>query len=211
MRLNHNVSSLNIYREYSKTLKTNSKALAHISSGQKLLRSGDNPNAVSKSERMRLQIRGLQMAQRNVQDGVSMMQTADGSLSSLNEIVNRVRELVVQSGSGANSPQDKKEIQNEINQMINAYESIVDNTEFNGVKLLKIDSTNSNSNEALDVIKRPMQIGANSGECIDISFKDLSPDKVGVIKIDANGEKHIDENKTLQKLRFIYFLHFLIF
>lgn len=198
MRLNHNLSSLNIFREYSKSLKLNSKALSHISTGEKISKAADGPNEITKSERMRLQIRGMQMAQKNLQDGVSMMQTADGALSSLSSITNRIRELIVQSGSGANSPEDKKVIQNEISQMVDGYDEIVKNTEFNGVQLFKVDSNLAGGN---NIIKKSMQSGANSGESIDIIFKDLSLDQVGVMKIDNNGEKKVDKDKTLEKLK----------
>lgn len=192
MRLNNNISSLNIFREYSKNLKLNSKSLSRISSGEKITKASDGPNEMSQSERMRIQIRGLQMAQRNVQDGVSMMQTADGALSSLNSILGRVRELVVQSGSGANSPEDQKVIKGEINQMIDGYEEIVNNTEFNKVNILKNTSLEG---------KKAVQIGANSGDSMDIKLYDLSPDKVGATMIDSNGEKKIDSTKTLQYLK----------
>ncbi|PRR79425.1 Flagellin [Clostridium liquoris] len=196
MRLNNNISSLNIFREYNKNLKLNSKSLSRISSGEKIIKASDGPNEMSQSERMRIQIRGLQMAQRNVQDGVSMMQTADGALSSLNSILGRVRELVVQSGSGANSPEDQKVIKGEINQMIDGYEEIAKNTEFNGVKLFDLKNDNGEA-----VVKKSMQIGANSGDSMDIKLYDLSPDKVGATMIDSNDEKKIDSKKTLQYLK----------
>ncbi|WP_027624838.1 flagellin [Clostridium lundense] len=185
MRLNHNLSSLNIYREYSKTLKANSKALSHISTGEKVVKASEGPNTIAKSERMRLQIRGMQMSQRNVQDGISMMQTADGSLSSLSSILNRVRELVVQAGSGSNNDEDKEQIKGEINQMLDGYNQIVKDTEFNGVKLLSVED------------EKTMQSGANSGESINITFKDLSLDKVGVL----NPDNSVDSDKSLKKLR----------
>jgi flagellin len=196
MRLNNNISSLNIFREYNKNLKLNSKSLSRISSGEKIIKASDGPNEMSQSERMRIQIRGLQMAQRNVQDGVSMMQTADGALSSLNSILGRVRELVVQSGSGANSSEDQKVIKGEINQMIDGYEEIAKNTEFNGVKLFDLKNDNGEA-----VVKKSMQIGANSGDSMDIKLYDLSPDKVGATMIDSNDEKKIDSKKTLQYLK----------
>ncbi|WP_125152167.1 flagellin [Clostridium rectalis] len=189
MRLNHNLTSLNIYREYGKNLKSQSTALSRISSGLKIIKSGDDPNKIAKSERMRLQVRGLQMAQRNVQDGASMMQTADGALSSINSILLRIRELSVQSGSGSNSDSDKEEIKNEINEMVETYKDIVNNTEFNGVKLFKSEQ------------EKPMQIGSDVGEVMDIKFYDLSADKVGVYKLDNNGTKVIDDNKTLESLK----------
>ena len=180
MRLNHNLTSLNIYREYSKNISKNSKALSHISSGEKIIKSGDNPNAIAKSERMRIQIKSMQMAQRNLQDGVSMLQTADGALDSMSSIVGRIRELVVQSGSGSNSDDDKLRIKQEIDQMIEGYEDIVNNTEFNGVKLLNSDG------------ERLMQMNANVGDTTVIPLANMSPGNVG-----AGLGKTLNDLKTL--------------
>lgn len=164
MRLMQNMSSQRIYRQYQKSLINQSKALKHISSGEKFTKAGEAPNEIAKSERMRLQIRGLQMAQKNAQDGISMMQTADGALDSMTNTMQRVRELLVQAGNGANSPEDKETILNEVKQMIAGYDDIAKNSEFNGVSLF--DSENN-----MDNIK--MQIGANAYENVEIKFYDL--------------------------------------
>lgn len=161
MRLNHNLASLNVYRGYLKNLKSNSIAMKKVSSGDKIQSAKDNPNNLAKSERMRMNIRGLQMANRNVQDGVSMLQSADGSLSSINAILGRVRELTVQYGNGSNSEEDKEIIKGEIDQMIGGYEDIINNSEFNGVKLFKGDE------------KRPMQLGADVGDSMELEFFNL--------------------------------------
>lgn len=182
MRLNHNLSSLSIYREYEKNITKNSKALSRISSGEKITKAGDSPNGIAKSERMRIQIRSMQMAQRNLQDGVSMLQTADGALNSLNSITGRIRELVIQSG-GATSEDDKLQIKGEIDQMIQGYEDVVNNTEFNGVKLL-------NSNGHLLT-----QMDANVGDTANIPLMDLSPDGnlSNINALDINSNDFIDK------------------
>lgn len=164
MRLMQNMSSMRIYREYQKSLVNQSKALKHISSGEKFTRAGEAPNEIAKSERMRLQIRGLQMAQKNAQDGISMMQTADGALDSMTNTIQRVRELLVQAGNGTNSPEDKEVILGEIEQMINGYDEIAKNSEFNGVPLFETEN-------GIDNLK--MQIGANAYENVEIKFYDL--------------------------------------
>ncbi|WP_096635481.1 flagellin [Clostridium cochlearium] len=161
MRLNHNLASLNVYRGYLKNLKSNSMAMKKVSSGVKIQSAKDDPNNLAKSERMRMNIRGLQMANRNVQDGVSMLQSADGSLSSINAILGRIRELTVQYGNGSNSEEDKKIIKEEINQMIEGCEDIVNNSEFNGVKLFKYEG------------ERPMQLGTEVGDSMEVEFFDL--------------------------------------
>ncbi|AVP54213.1 flagellin [Clostridium tetani] len=163
MRLNHNLASLNVYREYSKNLKSNSVAMKRVSSGQKINSAKDDPNNLAKSERMRMNIRGLQMANRNVQDGVSMLQSADGSLSSMNSILGRIRELSVQYGNGSNSKEDKEIIKEEISQMIASYDEAVANSEFNGVKLF--------DNK---IKERSMQLGPDVGDSMDIEFFNLT-------------------------------------
>ena len=157
MRLTHNLESLNIFREHTKVLQRQSSALEKISSGYKINNAKDDPNAMASSEKMRIQIRGLQMAQKNAQDGVSMLQTADGALDNVTSMLNRIRELVVQSG-GTTSPDDKRTIQEEISQMIEGLDEIVNNSEFNGIKLLNGSIANNIS----------MPVGANVGESVEI-------------------------------------------
>ncbi|WP_027633919.1 flagellin [Clostridium hydrogeniformans] len=173
MRIAHNIASLNVYRNYSSNLEKQSKIFNRASTGQKINGAGDNPNALGKSELMRIQIRGLQMAQRNVQDGVSMLQSADSSLSTINGYLNRIKELTIQAG-GVGDDGDREVIQNEINQMIEGIGNVVDGSEFNGVKYLKEDTTKDNNNPTLV----SMLAGANSGEEINIPFFNLSPENL---------------------------------
>lgn len=185
MRLNQNLSSLNIFREHTKILKKQSTALEHICSGEKINNSGEAPNQIAKSERMRIQIRSLQMAQKNVQDGVSMAQTADGGLDSMTSILHRIRELTIQYGSGANSENDKLSIENEIKQMVAGYDDIAKNTEFNGIKLF----------DKKDTLNEEMQIGANANENVKIPFKHLTSKDVGIDELNLT---NLDE--TLEKI-----------
>ncbi|MGH4140913.1 flagellin [Clostridium sp.] len=165
MRINKNIASLNIYKAYSQNLNKQSVSLGRISSGIKINSSKENPNAIAQSERFRMQIRGLQMAARNTQDGVSMLQTAEGGLEGITGSLQRVRELLVQAG-GTTTPEDKEIIQREINQMLDGADDMANNTEFNGVKLLAKTSTDS------DVLE--MVTGANVGEKIDIPRYNLT-------------------------------------
>ncbi len=165
MRLNHNLASSNVYRAYSKSLQSQSVASAKISSGYKVNNAKDSPNGIAESERMRMQIRGLQMASRNSQDGVSMLQTAEGGLDGMTGMIQRVRQLVVQSGT-VNTLEDKQTIQNEIDQMIDGMDTMAKNTEFNGVKLLSQEKD------------LEMPIGANAGESIVISQKNVTAENL---------------------------------
>ncbi|MBE6068716.1 MAG: flagellin [Clostridium lundense] len=189
MRLMQNMSSQRIYRQYQKSLVNQSKALKHISSGEKFTKAGEAPNEIAKSERMRLQIRGLQMAQKNAQDGISMMQTADGALDSMTNTVQRVRELLVQAGNGANNSEDKKTILNEVKQMIAGYDDIARNSEFNGTSLF--DPQNG-------ITSVKMQLGSNAYENTEIKFYKLRAGDIGLNEIVDRVEKN-ELGNALQK------------
>ncbi len=184
MIINKNIASLNIYREYSKNLTKQSSALQRISSGIKINSAKDNPNVIAQSERFRMQIRGLQMAGQNTQDGVSMLQTADGGAGEITSSLQRVRELLVQAG-GTTTDSDKEVIQKEINQMLDGADDMANNTEFNGVKLLAGGANDGSVNIE-------MLIGANVGEKIDIPKFNLTTKGLnlksedGLVNVDVN-------------------------
>ena len=180
MRLNQNLASLNIYRSHLKNLKSNSIATNNISSGQKVNSAKDNPNAIAQSEKLRLQIRGMQMASRNVQDGTSMIQNADGALNSVTSMLHRIRELSVQAG-GINSTEDRKIIETEIKEMIKGIDDTLNSNDFNGVKLI---TSGTNGNEKPSVMY--MVSGANVDEKIEIPLYKLTSDMIGDLK---SGEK----------------------
>lgn len=136
MRLNHNMSSLSIYNGYKKNLINNKSAIERLSTGIKINSAKDNPNKIGQSEQMRIQIKSLQAVQRNLQDGVSMLQTADGALQEVNNTLARIKELSVSAANGSKSESEKEIIQNEIEEMKKNIDDLANNTEFNGVKLL---------------------------------------------------------------------------
>ncbi|MBU3176418.1 flagellin [Clostridium estertheticum] len=192
MRISKNIASLNIYREYSKNLIKQSSSLERISSGIKINSAKEDPNAIAQSERFRMQIRGMQMAANNTQDGVSMLQTAEGGLEGITSSLQRVRELLVQSG-GATTDVDKGVIQKEIDQMLGGANDIANNTEFNGVKLLS--DKMSNDNKGSVVIE--MVTGANVGEKIDIPKYNLTTEGLklnGVHVNDIGGSLNLIDN-----------------
>jgi len=169
MRLSHNIASLNLYNSYTKVLQRQSLAVSRISSGQKLQSAKDDPSNIASSEKIRIQIRGLQMAGKNAQDGVGMLQTAEGGLEQITSALQRVRELTVQAGNGANTDSDREQIQMEIDQMIKGVNDTANNTEFNGVKLLS--GGNSKADSQVDQLS--MAVGANPGESIKIPIYSL--------------------------------------
>jgi len=126
------MASMRIFNSYTKNLAAQSKSYGNISSGNKIQTYRDDPNAKAKSDKLKLEIRGLQMANRNIQDSVSLMQTMDGGMQNISESLQRVRELMVQAG-GATTPEDRAVIQKEIDQNLEHITYTANNTEMNGV------------------------------------------------------------------------------
>ncbi|HEY8389255.1 MAG TPA: flagellin [Parasegetibacter sp.] len=139
MRINHNISALNAYRQLSVNNTSLQKSLEKLSSGLRINRAGDDAAGLAISEKMRGQIRGLEMAVKNAQDGISLIQTAEGALNETHAILQRMRELAVQATNDTNTIADRREIQKEINQLIEEIDRIAETTEFNTKKLLNGD------------------------------------------------------------------------
>jgi len=136
MRINHNIAALNTYRQLSTNTANTSKSLEKLSSGLRINRAGDDAAGLAISEKMRGQIRGLDQASRNANDGISLIQTAEGALAETHSILQRMRELAVQSANDTNTESDRIEIQKEINQLTKEVDRISTDTEFNTKKLL---------------------------------------------------------------------------
>ncbi|NOU58028.1 flagellin [Brevibacillus borstelensis] len=168
MRINHNIASLNTYRQLSFNNTNANKALEKLSSGLRINRAGDDAAGLAISEKMRGQIRGLEQAQRNAQDGISLIQTAEGALNETHSILQRMRELAVQADNGTATLDDRREIQKEINQLIEEIDRIATDTEFNTQKLL--DGT---------VSSVKFHVGANQGQNITMQLSDMQSTALG--------------------------------
>lgn len=136
MRINTNIAALNTYRQLNNNTVQGGKSLEKLSSGLRINKAADDAAGLAISEKMRAQIRGLNQASRNSQDGISMIQTAEGALSETQSILQRMRELAVQAGNDTNTSDDRDEIQNEINQLTSEVNRIAGTTEFNKQVLL---------------------------------------------------------------------------
>lgn len=147
------------------------KSLEKLSSGLRINRAGDDAAGLSISEKMRGQIRGLDQAARNSQDAISLIQTGEGALNETQSILQRMRELAVQSGNDTNTSADRSEIQKEVNQLTSEINRIANTTEFNTVKLLNGDSSGT---------PLTMQIGANGGQTMTISISTMDAVALGV-------------------------------
>ncbi|WP_066259193.1 flagellin [Neobacillus drentensis] len=139
MRINHNISALNAYHQLSANSASASKNLEKLSSGLRINRAADDATGLAISEKMRAQIRGLDQASRNAQDGISLIQTAEGAMNETHSILQRVRELANQAANGTSTTQDKQNIQTEVNQLIDEIDRVAGDTEFNSFKILNGD------------------------------------------------------------------------
>lgn len=136
MRINHNIAALNTHRQLNSASTAQSKSMEKLASGLRINRAGDDAAGLAISEKMRAQIRGLDQASSNAQDGISLIQTAEGALNETHSILQRVRELADQSANGTNTADDRKAIQDEVKQLKEEIDRIGNTTEFNTQKLL---------------------------------------------------------------------------
>ncbi|MFJ7735983.1 flagellin [Lysinibacillus sp. NPDC097287] len=175
MRIQHNISALNTHRNLGFNNAQASKNLEKLSSGYKINRAGDDAAGLAISEKMRGQIRGLDMATKNAQDSISLIQTAEGALNETHAILQRMRELSVQSANDTNVSTDRADIQKEINALSEEITRISTDTEFNTQKLL------TGSFKA-----KTFHIGANQDQSIKLSVDNMSSTALKVNSVDIS-------------------------
>ncbi|KRG11706.1 flagellin [Lederbergia galactosidilytica] len=185
MRINHNIQALNAYRNLSQTMASTSKSLEKLSSGLRINRAADDAAGLAISEKMRSQIRGLDMAERNALDAVSLIQTAEGALNETHSILQRMRELSVQTANGTLDDSDREAVQLEIEELIKEVDRIAEKTEFNGMKLLDGETTDGfdfqigpNNDDQLNVKFDAMDAGALEVNDIDISTSETAQNAI---------------------------------
>ncbi|MFA7215913.1 MAG: flagellin, partial [Bacillota bacterium] len=169
MRINNNIMAMNTHRQLGVNQAGASKSMEKLSSGFRINRAGDDAAGLAISEKMRGQIRGLKQASRNAQDGISLIQTAEGALNETHAILQRMRELAVQASTDTNEDPDRIEIQEEINQLAEELSRISSDTEFNNQKLL-------NGNYANKVF----HIGANESQNVKLSIGNMDANALKV-------------------------------
>jgi len=165
--INTNIASLNAQRNLDKSQSSNQQALQRLSSGLRINSAKDDAAGLAISTRFTSQIKGLNVAVRNAGDGIALAQTAEGALGSMNENLQRIRELAVQSANATNSDVDRDALQAEVDQLVAEISRTADETDFNGRKLL--DGSFSAT----------FQIGANAGQTVDVSIGELTASKLG--------------------------------
>lgn len=172
MRINNNLMAMNTHRQLGINSNAGAKSIEKLSSGYRINRAGDDAAGLSISEKMRGQIRGLNQASRNAQDGISMIQTAEGALNEVHAILQRMREITVQAANDTNVDVDREAIGNELAELGKEITRIKDNTEFNTMKLL--DGTAGVSGTAT------LQVGANNAQSMALDFTTAGIDLTAV-------------------------------
>lgn len=168
MRINNNISAMNTYSRLTSAQGAQSKSLEKLSSGLRINRAGDDAAGLAISEKMRGQIKGLNQSVRNAQDGISLIQTAEGALNETHSILNRMRELAVQSANDTNTNSDRSEIQKEMDQLSTEITRIANNTEFNTQNLLNGD------------FEAKFHIGANKGQNMTLEIESMTAKSLSV-------------------------------
>ena len=175
MIINHNIPALNTYNRLVGNNTAVQKNMEKLASGLRINRAGDDAAGLAISEKMRAQIRGLEMATKNAQDGISLIQTAEGALNETHAILQRMRELAVQAANDTNTDEDRDALQAEITQLIAEIDRIASDTEFNTQKLLDGNFTD-----------KVIHIGANSDQSITLSIGNMSSTGLSVNELDIS-------------------------
>jgi flagellin len=182
MRINHNIAALNTHRQLAFNNTNTQKSLEKLSSGLRINRAGDDAAGLAISEKMRGQIRGLEQASRNAQDGISLIQTAEGALNETHSILQRMRELAVQSSNDTNDDTiDRAAIQAEVDSLIAEVDRIAGDTEFNGKKLLNGS-----------IASFEFHVGANAGQAITLTVGTMDAATLGLTALDVNDQVAAD-------------------
>ena len=174
MRINHNLSSLSATNGMAKTELKMNKSIEKLSSGQRINRAADDAAGLAISEKMRAQLSSLEVAKRNVQDGISLVQTAEGAMDEIHSMLNRMRELTVQASNGIYTDEDRENIQLEMDELIAQIDDIANKTNFNGVELL---------NGAGDI---DIQAGINEGDTITLTGVDVTATTLKIENLDVS-------------------------
>lgn len=176
MRINNNMMAMNTHRQLGAANAGGAKSMEKLSSGMRINRAGDDAAGLAISEKMRGQIRGLNQASANSQDGISMIQTAEGALNETHAILQRMRELSVQSATDTNTGDDRTKIQAEVDQLAKEITRISNTTEFNTQNLMAGGLSNK------------FHIGANEGQNVDLSINAMDAESLGIADSTKNAQ-----------------------
>ena len=169
MVVQHNLSAMNTNRQMGTVTSALSKSTEKLSSGYRINRAADDAAGLSISEKMRSQIRGLNKASSNAEDGISLIQVAEGALNESHSILQRMNELATQAANDTNTSSDRSAIQQELTQLTSELDRIYSTTQFNTMNLLDGDFTG-----------KSLQVGALSGQVISVSIKSMKASALGI-------------------------------
>ena len=190
MIINHNMNALNAHRNMNVNNTAAGKSMEKLSSGLRINRAGDDAAGLAISEKMRGQIRGLTQASRNASDGISMIQTAEGALNETQNILQRMRELSVQSSNDTNTAADRQSIQKEIEQLTEEIDRIGNNTEFNTQSLLKGDGSTKLEGISIDLAGKTTMTAGDDAKTVEakvnIDLQNVTAN--GNVKLGINGK-----------------------
>jgi flagellin len=184
MIINHNITALNAYRNTADVNERVSKTMEKLSSGMRINRAGDDAAGLAISEKMRGQIKGLDMATKNAQDGISMIQTAEGALNETHAIIQRIRELAVQSANDTNTDSDREKLQLEVTQLVEEVNRIASTTEFNTRVLMNGDYEDDGL---------VFHIGANKDQNVELTFNDMKADALGLDSFNVEDQESAND------------------
>jgi flagellin len=195
MRINHNIAALNTYRQLGNANAGQQSSMEKLSSGLRINNASDDAAGLAISEKMRAQVRGLDQASANAQDGISLIQTAEGALNETHSILQRMRELTVQSNNDTNTDDDRQAIQDEITQLVDEVDGIAQRTEFNGKNLLegkvglKLDAAD---NGTLDTLALSYDVDVASAKAGTTYTFDYTNDSAKISLTDGSTTQEID-------------------
>lgn len=168
LRINTNVPAINTSRTLNRSTLALNKSLERLSSGLRINRAADDAAGLAIAEGFRSQVRGTQVSQRNAQDGVSLVQTAEGALSETTNILQRIRELAVQAANGTQSTNNRTALHTEVTQLLQQIDDIATDTEFNGISVLSASQTVT------------LQAGSNPGQTLVVAVQGAKTNDLGV-------------------------------
>ncbi len=200
MIINHNMSAINANRQLGLVNRSTMQSMEKLASGLRINKAGDDASGLAVSEKMRSQIRGLNQAVRNIEDGVSFIQTTEGYLQESQDILHRIRELSVQAANGIYSSEDRMQIQVEVSQLVDEINRIASHAQFNGMNILTgrfADSTTEDPDRIMQ-----LQVGANMDQSEKINIGTMTAQALGLANEQGEGgivtiESVEDANRTI--------------
>ena len=189
MVVQHNMQAVNTNRMLGANVKAVARATEKLSSGYAVNRAADDAAGLSISEKMRNQIRGLNQAVKNSEDGVSLIQTAEGNMNEIHSILQRMGELANKAANDVNATEDRDAIQKEMNELHDEIDSISKKAAFNGTKLLNGDFKSKN-----------LQVGANAGENMSITIATMNTTKLALTSSDIGVSNHANASAAMSKI-----------